>query len=78
VPIIQVDHPGPRLATAAVVPVVPIIDSGKLVPTCRVVPAVPIIDLAAVPAHGEGRFPAAALPRVDRIPHFAARIQVKR
>ena len=48
VPIIQVDHPGPRLATAAVVPVVPIIDGGKLVPTCRVVPAVPIIDLAAV------------------------------
>ena len=44
----QVDHPGPRLATAAVVPVVPIIDGGKLVPTCRVVPAVPIIDLAAV------------------------------
>jgi hypothetical protein len=40
VPIIQVDHPGPRLATAAVVPVVPIIDGGKLVPTCRVVPAV--------------------------------------
>ena len=31
-------HPGPRLATAAVVPVVsvmPIIDGGKVVPTCR-------------------------------------------